>query len=205
MNSHPDRCNNTPEPQAATHLTPDQIDDHLIGDLAAAPAAHLAACALCTTRAAAAASPLASFQQVSTAWSERRSATLPIPVPAPRQPLWQRHMAMATACLSMAMGIAVINANHQFQLSTTEPQHTASAPTLAQQALAQLQPTPKAPALTETASIARSPQTAAHIAADNHMLQAVNAAFDPFAENPAALGLVSAESPSAAQPTSLQD
>jgi hypothetical protein len=202
MNSHPDRFSNTLEPQAAAHLTPDQIDDHLIGDLAAAPAAHLAACALCTTRVAAAASPLASFQQVSTAWSERRSATLPLPVPAPRQPLWQRHMAMATACLSMAMGIAVVNANHQFQLQTAEPQPTAT--TLTQQAIAQLQPIPKASALTETASIAPTGR-AAHIAADNHMLRAVNASFDPFAESPAALGLAPADSHRAAQPTSLQD
>ena len=36
--------------EAVVHLSEDEIDDQLIGDLAAAPAAHLDACALCTHR-----------------------------------------------------------------------------------------------------------------------------------------------------------
>ena len=105
MNCYPEpKLSIAAEPSAAFphhltlhHLTPDQVDDHLIGDLAPAPAAHLAACSLCAERVALARSPLSSFQQVSTAWSERRSATLPIPVLDQQRPLLQRHMASASA------------------------------------------------------------------------------------------------------------
>lgn len=189
----------------ADHLTADQIDDQLIGDLAAAPAAHLAACALCAERVAAAASPMASFQHVSTAWSERRSATLPIPIPTQQRPVWQRHMAWATASLSLAFGIAFINASHQFMLQTTQPQ---PAPTqtaqsyLPTQSIAPQTTTTKLPVLTETASITPAPH-AAQIAADNHMLRAIDASFDPSADSPAALGLVSAQSNH--PPISIQD
>jgi hypothetical protein len=197
MNLNPDISSN-PAIEAADHLTADQIDDHLIGDLAATPAAHLAACSLCADRVAAVANPIASFQHVASAWSERRSATLPIPVPAQQQPLWQRHMAWATACLTLAVGVAVVNATHQFSIQTAAPQ---PAPSLAAEAV----PVPQAialtnaTALTETASVAHTTQ----IAADNHMLRDVNDAFDPFAESPADLGL--SDSRSNRPPTSIQD
>jgi hypothetical protein len=198
MNFNPDISPN-PAIEAAVvgHLTADQIDDHLIGDLDAAPAAHLAACSLCTDRVATVANPIASFQHVATAWSERRSATLPIPVPAQQQPLWQRHMAWASACLTLAVGVALINASHQFSIQTAAPSVAAEAAPV-QQAIAQ----PNATALTETASSAPSVHTT-QIAADNHMLRDVNSAFDPFAESLAALGLT--DSHSNRPPTSIQD
>jgi hypothetical protein len=202
MNSRPDQIVSiAAESSAAAHLTPDQIDDHLIGDLAAAPAAHLAACTLCAERVAAARSPIASFQQVSTAWSERRSATLPIPIPARQAPVWQRHMAWATATLSMALGFAFINATHQFSiLNTQEPAPIAS--TSAQSTPVQ-QPviTPQAP---ETASIAPSPR-AARISADNHMLRSIDASLDPSTDSPAALGLMPAAAPNPGPSPAIQD
>ena len=196
MNCNPDLSPNpSTEAAVANHLTADQIDDHLIGDLAARPAAHLAACSHCADRVAAATSPIASFQHVATAWSERRSATLPIPVPAQQQPMWQRHMSWASACLTLAVGVALINASHQFSIQTTAPQ---IAPSVAAQLapVPQLSTPPKAPALT---------QTTTQIAADNHMLRAVDAAVDPFAESPAALGLAPADSRSTRPPASIQD
>ena len=194
MNCYPDQKLSI----AAGHLTPDQIDDHLIGDLAPAPAAHLAACTLCAERVAAARSPIASFQQVSTAWSERRSATLPIPIPAQQAPVWQRHMAWATATLSMALGFAFINATHQFSiLNTPEPapitSTSAQLPRVQQAVL-----TPKATILTETASITPPPRAAhfaAQISADNQMLQNIDASLDPSTDSPAALGLQPAPAP----------
>jgi hypothetical protein len=197
MNFNPDRYSKPTIEAAAAHLTAEQIDDHLIGDLATAPAAHLATCALCAGRVAAVANPIASFQHVATAWSERRSATLPIPVPAQQQPLWQRHMAWASACLTLAVGVALINADHQFSIQTAAPSVAAEA-VPAQQAIAQ----PKATSLTETASVAPSAHTT-QITVDNHMLRDVNAAFDPFAESPTALGLT--DSRSNRTPTSIQD
>ncbi len=203
MNSHPDQRATISAELSAGHLTPDQIDDHLIGDLAAAPAAHLLACSLCAERVALARSPLASFQQVSTAWSERHSATLPIPVPSER-PSWQRHTAWATATLSMALGFAFINATHQFSiLNTPQPAPVASTSTQltpVQQSLV----APKAPALTETASIAPSPR-AARISADNHTLRAIDASLDPSTDSPAALGLLPAAAPDPGPSAPLQD
>jgi hypothetical protein len=200
MNFNPDISPN-PAIEAAVvgHLTADQIDDHLIGDLAPAPAAHLAACSLCAEHVATAASPIASFREVSTAWSERRSATLPIPVLTQQRPIWQRHAAWATASLTLAFGIAFINATQQFSLQTAAPQpaptQTASSP-VPQQTIA--------PALAEAANIAPSPR-ATQIAADNHMLRAIDASFDPSADSPAAFGLTPAAAPSNQPPTSIQD
>jgi hypothetical protein len=197
MNFNPDRYSKPAIEAAADHLTADQIDDHLIGDLATAPTAHLATCSLCADRVAAVANPIASFQHVATAWSERRSATLPMPVPVQQQPIWQRHMAWASACLTLAVGVALINASHQFSIQTAAPSVAAEAIT-GPQAIAQ----PKVAALTETASVAPSAHTT-QIAADNHMLRAVNDAFDPFAESPADLGLT--DNHSNRPPTSIQD
>jgi hypothetical protein len=214
MNNHPDQLASTAAESCATarrslhHLTPAQIDDHLIGDLAPAPAAHLAACTLCAERVAAARSPIASFQQVSTAWSERRSATLPIPVPAQQAPVWQRHMAWATATLSMALGFAFINATHQFSiLNTSQPAPIAST---SAKSIPVQHPilTPKSHALTETASLAPSPRPArfaAQVSADNHLLRAIDASLDPSTDSPAALGLMPAAGPNTASLTSIQD
>jgi hypothetical protein len=210
MNVYPDL-----EVSNADHLTADQIDDQLIGDLAPAPAAHLAACSLCAERVATAASPIADFHNVSTAWSERRSATLPIPVVSQQRPLWQRYTSWATASLTLAFGMAFINATHQFSLRTVTPQPVPTAQSLAApQTIASLPTAPEptaprilaspAPALTETASIAPAPH-ATQISADNHMLRAIDASFDPSADSPASLGLMPAAAPGPRPPASIQD
>ena len=206
MNAFPDQNLSFASEPLDAHLTPDQIDDHLIGDLAPAPAAHLAVCSLCAERVAAAASPIASFQQISTAWSERRSATLPIPVPAVQRTVWQRHMAWATASLSLAFGIAIINATHQFSFDTT-PQPTPAAAVSAQRTPFQ-QSAVSPIALTQTADIAPAPraaQSATQVSADNHMLRAIDASLNPSTDSPAALGLTSVAAVSNGPPTSLQD
>ncbi len=191
------------DPLTPDHLTDDQIDDHLIGDLAPAPAAHLAACTACTERVATAASPMANFQSVSTAWSERRSATLPIPVVSQQRPIWQRYTSWATASLTLAFGMAFLNATHQFSIRTvtTQPVPTAQSPVV--QTIAPHIIASPAPALTETASIGPTPHTT-QISADNHMLRAIDASFDPSADSPAALGLMPA-APSSRPPASIQD
>jgi hypothetical protein len=179
-----------------THLTPDQIDDHLIGDLAPAPAAHLASCAECTERLALAAQPLADFESVSRSWSERRSATLPIPEIAAARPFWQSRMAWAMASFACVLGIALTNASHQ-AMPTPEaaPSVASSAPTLPVQAAAHAAfPAIAAHAsLTETASLdepaSPNADTRAQISADDQMLQAVDDEMDTPAENPATLGL----------------
>jgi len=195
MSSFPDQNQTLAAEYSAAHLTPDQIDDHLIGDLAPTAAAHLAACSVCAQRVAAEASPIATFQQVSTAWSERRSATLPIPIPTVQRPVWQRHMAWASASLSLAFGIAFINATHQFSFDTT-PQATPAAARLAP-----VQPPAVSPLTPSTAPAPRATQ----ISADNHMLRAIDASLDPSSDSPAALGLTSAAAITTGPPTSIQD
>jgi hypothetical protein len=189
--------------QGHAHLSDDQIDDQLIGDLAAGPAAHLADCSVCTDRAAAATDPLASFQNVTMAWSERRSATLPIPDLSPQKPLWQRHMAWATVGFAFAIGIALTNASHQVAVKTAELQPTQQDST--QQNPVQQAATP-ATVLTETASVTVAPREA-QIFADNQLLKAIDDELDTSADSPAALGIEPASNPSGRPPTkiSVQD
>jgi hypothetical protein len=176
-----------PDDQSHTHLSDDQIDDQLIGDLAAGPAAHLAACSVCTDRVAAAAAPMSNFSNVTMAWSERRSATLPIPDLSQQKPLWQRRMAgaVATACFAIAIIIALTNASHQVAIKTAELEPMQQEST--QQEPAQ-QTAPPATVLTETASVAFPPR-AAQISADNQMLQSIDDELDASADSPAALGI----------------
>lgn len=175
---------------ASGHLSADEVDDHLIGCLAAQPAAHLAACPLCTRRVAAAADPLASFRRVTTAWSERRSATLTTSIRLRQRPLWQRHLGWATACLTVAVGIALTTSSHGwivFGPSAPQPATQQTAPQDATQ---------------------QSPATTPHVdqvSADNQMLQNIDDELDTSAETPAALGLQAPNDQPAAPPTALQD
>jgi hypothetical protein len=170
------------------HLSDDQIDDHLIGDLAAEPAAHLADCAHCIQRVATAAAPIASFESVTMAWSERRSATLPLPNLSAQRPLWQRHMSTAMAGFTFVFGFALINANHEFSFRTADvPPAVHSAREISTPRV--IFPTP---VFSQTASV-HIPPPEAQIAADNQMLNAVDneleASADTPADSPSALGL----------------
>jgi hypothetical protein len=184
---------------ANLHLSDEQIDDHLIGDLAAEPAAHLAACAHCAQRASAAAAPIASFESVTMAWSERRSATLPIPELAAQRPLWQRHMTTAMAGFTFVLGFALINANHQFASTDLAPAHSTHQAATARVIF------PSA-VFTHTTGV-HLDHPAAQITADNQMLKAVDTELEASADSPSALGLepVSAEAPRSSTTVSVQD
>jgi hypothetical protein len=158
------------------HLSDDQIDDHLIGDLATEPALHLAACSVCTERVAAALLPIANFDAATLAWSERRSATLPVPDLSGQRPVWQRQMAWVTASFALAIGIALSTVSRDIQTAALQPAPRAFAPVSA----------PQLP-LTETAAVA-SPAPA-QVSADNQMLKAINDELEASAETPADLGL----------------
>ena len=105
---------NTMSNRHLTHLSEDQIDDMLIGDLAPEPAAHLKQCTECQTRLEAAEAPMASFAAVSMAWSERRSATAPAKLRMPVNAAWQRGASWAAAAAVLLVGIAV-------EVKTREP------------------------------------------------------------------------------------
>ena len=178
------------EHRSLGHLSPDQIDDHLIGCLSAEAAAHLAACPLCARRAAAAAAPIASFRSITTTWSDRYSATLPIPAVPPQRPVWQRHLGWATACLTVAVGIAL---------------------TTASQGWLAFGPSDPPPATLQTSQQGASQQITTNsphvdqVSADNQMLQDIDSALDSSAETPSAFGLETQNDQPAAPPTSLQD
>lgn len=163
------------------HLSETQIDDCIIGDLAPAAAAHLAACPLCAERAAAAADPFASFHTLSTTWSERLSAVLPAPVPSPQKPLWQRHLALAAPFFVLVIGITVVHSAYVNNAAQTAQANTTA----------------------DTAAIA---SRQSRVSADDRMLDAIETDLAPDSDSPADLGLrpVSAKTHAPA-PTSVRD
>ena len=186
--------------EAVVHLSEDEIDDQLIGDLAAAPAAHLDACALCTHRVTQAKDPISSFQSLTMAWSERQSATLPVPNRLMKRALWQRRGAWVTACSALAIGIAFTSVGHRAFL--TPGLHAARVQPAAPQAAAVV---PASAVVLASSDTAASP--AEQISADNQMLQAIDAEIQTAPNSPAALGLAPVSDHSNWPPTatSLQD
>jgi hypothetical protein len=96
---------------ASMHLTDEQLEDMLIGDATPAVAAHLSGCAPCTQRLAELEQPIAGFRAVSLAWSERRSATLPLRDPSESTPSLARRYGWAAA-MAAALAITVTVATH---------------------------------------------------------------------------------------------
>lgn len=91
------------------------MDDALIGDVTSEAALHLKTCPACAARLAQAEMPLASFKAVSTAWSERRSATMPAIAPQhTNMGARGRLMAWSVALSAMIVaGVAVPVVMHQ--------------------------------------------------------------------------------------------
>ena len=106
----------------ADHLTEDQLDDALIGDLATGHANHLTACEQCQMRLAEAGAPMAAFSAVSLAWSERRSATLPTPVQSATSAWLPRAIWGATAAAVLAVGVSVPSIRHGLGFGNAEIQ-----------------------------------------------------------------------------------
>jgi len=163
------------------HLTEDQIDDILIGDLAPETTAHLKQCTTCQTRLEAAKAPIASFTAVSMAWSERRSATVPVTLvhatssAGRRQAHWA---AAATAALAIALSVPLTM--HQKQSPVVASDVTV--PQSAKAVVAQVTPTATAgqtvQARVQPVTSARRGSDDAEIAHDNEMLQAIHRELD---------------------------
>ena len=150
---------------ANPHLTDDQIDDALIGDLAEDCAAHLAACDQCQLRLAEAEAPIVSFNAVSLAWSERQSATMPRPATSGNAGWLPRALWAATAAAVLAVGIAVPVMRHSpAENAETSVHSSAAVPTL----MASTGPV-------DNPVAARDEQ----IAHDNQMLEKINRELTP--------------------------
>lgn len=176
----------------ALHLTEDQIDDALMGDLAAEAAAHLEGCTGCAERLAEAKMPLASFKAVSTAWSERRSATLPVVVPQ-RAGLGARgRLAGWSVALSAALAvvIGVPLMLHQDRGPAAEGPHGSGQ--MAQAVPAEAVGQPTAAVASSTKAGVREAVADEQISQDNAMLRDVNRELNASGQSPAALGLLQA-------------
>ena len=173
-------------------LTEDQLDEVLIAgsvadaDLPRAAAMHLSACALCQERLSAAGAPLAGFRDMSLAWAERRSATLPLRpagFPAGRS-RHARRLAWATVATAvLAVGIALPMA-HERAVATPvsdAPQSVAAV------------------GHTGMSSVTPAAATPDQIDQDNQMLQEIDRALDAPTDSPADYGLLTTSAPSRAQ------
>ncbi len=176
----------------AVHLTEDQLDDALIGDRAAEAREHLQGCTACAERLAAAKMPLASFKAVSTAWSERRSATMPAVVPQRARPGARGRLAGWSAVLSatLALAIALPVMLHQGRGPAVEGAHGSGQLTQAAQAEAPVQPD----AVAHSTQAASAPEAGAdeQISQDNAMLRDVSRELNASSQSPTALGLLQA-------------
>jgi len=200
---------NDPMKIAATHLTEAEFDSCLIGDAAPESAAHLASCESCTAALAELEAPLASFRAVTLAWSERRSATLPLDnLAAARRRAasgWRQRLAVSAGlAAAMAVGVAIPVLHHQKALDTPAQtaQNTAAAPEIHPIPAASI---PPVAAATETASAVPQESPAQQIRRDNQMLRAIDMELDSRTESPAALGLLPATSVNPSVPSQMQD
>jgi len=183
------------------HLTEDQIDDVLMGDPAAESAAHLEACSTCRLRVVEFEVSLAGFKAVTLAWSERRSATAPAKLRMPVNAAWQRGASWAAAAAVLLVGIAVPVARHETRGVQVVASNTVSrvergvAAQTAVATTARVRETvPAAPGL------AASGKSAAQIARDNEMLQAIDRELDASVQSPTdAFGPVATGGASAGQ------
>ena len=113
---------------SAAHLTDDQIDDHLIGDLHGEAVQHLAGCAECQDRVAEMEAPISSFKDVSLAWGERQSATMPVRPAGLRTKTnhGRRAIWAATATAAVAIGVAIPLARHEAHGTTPAAPHAST-------------------------------------------------------------------------------
>jgi hypothetical protein len=177
------------------HLSDVQIDDYLIGDLAEPATAHLAGCEFCDSRVTDAAAPIEAFKAVTVAWSERRSATLPLHQTLARSAKFHPRLAWAGAVAAvLAIGLAIPVVTHQQRQETARMQAAGTA---------------------NDAEVSRSGDNSMggnivqdNIVQDNQMLKAIDRELDASVESPEVLGLrpvAGAAERKPSHPSSVQD
>jgi negative regulator of sigma E activity len=159
-----------------------------MGDPSPAALAHLATCEECSTRRNAIAEPLASFRKVSLAWSERRSATLPLREEsfgsATASPSWlRRHgwLAATAAVVTAMLAVPMHFSNRQPDAQTDQNRANAAIPATG----ATSRPSAATPPQASSDDLRRQRQ----IDADNQMLAAIDHELDASQAKLAAYGL----------------
>ena len=212
------------------HLTDDQIDEFLIGDLSEEAVSHLAACDPCQVRVTAAEAPLASFRAVTLAWGERRSATMPLQTGSYTQPKWSHRLAWAVGAAALAIGITlpVMHRGNALQPETSQiasvtelpavsstqrsARPSVSAPAVVRVQVAE-EPAVRTVAANHEREMARDNQieiardNQIEIARDNQMMKTIDRELDASTESSASLGLAAEDvpAPASARPSSMRD
>jgi hypothetical protein len=187
-----------------SHLSEEQIDDQLIGDLDGIAAAHLADCAECSQRVAEAAEPMATFRDVTVAWSERRSATMPIPTAEPDALIWQRRAGLGMTACALVIGISLVSNGYKAEMLRASEQ-SAQTPERASTAATRTVSIPVA--VNQRTGDQATQDVAAQYSGDNRMLKAIDSELDASVDTPAAMGLetVSDQPRSQSGQSSVQD
>jgi hypothetical protein len=185
----------------SVHLSEEQIDDHLIGELDRNAAAHLAECEECSERVATAFEPMATFRDVTIAWSERRSATMPIPAVEADALVWQRRAGWAMAACALVVGISITSNGRKAEMLRVSGQAVQTATVAATRSV-------NIPAAADQRAVDDGDEDrAARYSGDNRMLKAIDNELDASVDTPAAMGLetVSDQPRTESAPMSVQD
>jgi hypothetical protein len=184
--------------EEVSHLSEEQIDDQLMGDLSGEAAEHLAECAQCSRRVAEAGAPMESFRDVSTAWAARRSATMPIPNVQAGTLVWERRMGWAMTACALVVGISITGNGRKAEMLRASVQSAQSVSAA---------PVRVAVAPVAVAAEAGDGAAAERYSGDNRMLKAIDSELDAAVETPAAMGLetVSEQPRSQSGPSSVED
>lgn len=183
------------------HLSEEQIDEQLMDGLSGEAASHLAECALCSGRVAEVGTPIAHFCEVSGAWAERRSATMPMPSVQGGAVVWQRRVGWAMTACALVVGISFTASERKVEMLRVSTQSLQSVETESV-ATAQVEVAPAA-----VARGAEDASAAERYSGDNMMLKTIDSELDASVETPAAMGLetVSQQPRSDGGPSSVQD
>jgi hypothetical protein len=161
-----------------THLSDEQIDELLMGSLESAQAvglrSHAAACEACAAKLAQLEAPIASFKAVTLAWSERRSATLPVR-PAARRARWVIGVAWGSLAAAALLAAVIPVLRHEQNVRVEQAYRNAiktQGSQAATSASAPLQPANSAAAQNDSATDV--PENTQEIASDNQLLAMVD-------------------------------
>lgn len=183
------------------HLSEEQIDDQLMGDLSGEAAAHLVDCEACSRRVAKAGAPIQGFRDVGTAWAERRSATMPIPSVQAGALVWQRRVGWAMTACALVVGISLSGNERKVEMLRASVQSAQSVDAVsATTARVAVVPVAVGNGTVDETSAER-------YSGDNRMLKAIDSELDASVETPAAMGLetVSEQPRSQSGPSSVED
>jgi len=165
-----------------THLTEEQIDELLMGSLEPGEAAgmreHAAGCAACAAQLAEIEAPLESFKAVTLAWSERRSATLPVRPAAKRAGArWGMGLAWGSLAAAALLAAVIPVLRHEQDVRVEKAYHNATKTQGTSQTATTASGTvqPANPAAAQDDSTGTDvPENTQEIANDNRMLAMVD-------------------------------